>query len=86
MGEYLQIIIIGIIAIIIFKLGFKGTLKAIISFALNLIVGLVLLYVINKYAILGLYIPVNLFTSIFVGIFGALGVLVLAIVYFLGIF
>ena len=64
MGEYLQIIIIGIIAIIIFKLGFKGTLKAIISFALNLIVGLVLLYVINKYAILGLYIPVNIFTSL----------------------
>ena len=83
--SYLGIIIIGVVVLLIAFFGFKATLDKIITLACNLFVGLLLVWLINKFAIFGLSIPLNLITVLAIGIFGGAGVVLIAILMLLGI-
>ena len=83
--SYIGIIIIGILVILIAFFGFKATVNKIITLVCNLFVGLLLVWLINHFAIFGLNIPLNLITVLAIGIFGGAGVVLIAILMLLGI-
>lgn len=60
-----------------------GSVGLIGSLIINSIVGFILLYIVNM---LGVKIPINIFTILLVAIFGLLGLALLALLAFLGIY
>ena len=84
--EYLYIIIIGLIVLALAKFILRFTFKKIIPIILNIILGMIVLWIVNTFgAGLGIAIPVNLITALVVGLGGVPGVILLIILCFLGI-
>lgn len=77
----LSIYIVCFIGIIIIGKLFIVPIKLIIKLLLNSVIGIILLYIINLIgAAWGLHIGINVITSIFVGLLGIPGVILLAII------
>lgn len=69
-----------VIMLFLFGKIFILPIKSIVKLILNSILGAVIIYVINKVgAVWGFYIGLNIFTSIFVGILGIPGAILLII-------
>ena len=72
------LIIASIICIIIITKILKVSLKKIIKLVINSILGGALIFTINQmHSILGIHIGLNAITSVFVGLFGIPGVILL---------
>lgn len=79
--KMLSIYICCFIGIIIIGKFFIVPIKLIIKLLLNSMIGIILLYIINLIgAAWGLHIGINVITSIFVGLLGIPGVILLAII------
>ncbi len=71
-------LIVAVLVFAILKLSFKMILKLL----LNAAVGFVIIFVVNAFiSMVGAEIPINLFSTIFVGIFGVPAALVLVVYY-----
>ena len=81
--DYLYIIIIGLIVLALAKFILKFTFKKIIPLILNIVLGMVILWIVNTF--LGLAIPVNLITALVVGLGGVPGVILLIILCIIGV-
>jgi len=80
---YLNILIIIIVLALVLKL-LKLPLDIIIKALLNAFLGYIILLIINYFgAGYNIYIPINFFTSLFVGVCGVPAVILLLIVYVL---
>lgn len=84
MMSYLPMITIALIVIAIAKFIFNVNFKKLTGIILNFLVGYLILYVINLTGLI--YIPLNLTTTLVVGIFGLPGVILLILLVYLGIF
>lgn len=75
-------IVIGlIVAVLVFAI-LKLSFKMILKLLLNAAVGFVIIFVVNSFiSMVGAEIPINLFSTIFVGIFGVPAALVLVVYY-----
>ncbi len=75
-------IVIGlIVAVLVFAI-LKLSFKMILKLLLNAAVGFVIIFVVNAFiSMVGAEIPINLFSTIFVGIFGVPAALVLVVYY-----
>lgn len=80
--EYNDMIVIGlIVAVLVFAI-LKLSFKMILKLLLNAAVGFVIIFVVNAFiSMVGAEIPINLFSTIFVGIFGVPAALVLVVYY-----
>lgn len=80
--EYNDMIAIGlIVAVLVFAI-LKLSFKMILKLLLNAAVGFVIIFVVNAFiSMVGAEIPINLFSTIFVGIFGVPAALVLVVYY-----
>lgn len=80
--EYNDMIVIGlIVAVLVFAI-LKLSFKMILKLLLNAAVGFVIIFVVNSFiSMVGAEIPINLFSTIFVGIFGVPAALVLVVYY-----
>ena len=71
-------LIVAVLVFAILKLSFKMILKLL----LNAAVGFVIIFVVNAFiSMVGAEIPINLFSTVFVGIFGVPAALVLVVYY-----
>ncbi len=71
-------LIVAVLVFAILKLSFKMILKLL----LNAAVGFVIIFVVNAFiSMVGAEIPINLFSTIFVGIFGVPAALILVVYY-----
>lgn len=75
--EYAKIVIIALAFLIIIKFILNLNLKKILGLALNALGGFIVLCILNYTNILT--IPINLLTSLVVGIFGLPGIIILVI-------
>lgn len=83
--EYLYIILVAVVVLLIAKFLLKLTPRRIVELAINTLIGILILWLINTFAGgLGINIPINIVTALVAGIFGAPGVIVLAIISYLG--
>lgn len=75
-------IVIGlIVAVLVFAI-LKLSFKMILKLLLNAAVGFVIIFVVNAFiSMVGAEIPINLFSTIFVGIFGVPAALILVVYY-----
>lgn len=80
--EYNDMIAIGlIVAVLVFAI-LKLSFKMILKLLLNAAVGFVIIFVVNAFiSMVGAEIPINLFSTVFVGIFGVPAALVLVVYY-----
>lgn len=80
--EYNDMIAIGlIVAVLVFAI-LKLSFKMILKLLLNAAVGFVIIFVVNAFiSMVGAEIPINLFSTIFVGIFGVPAALILVVYY-----
>lgn len=80
--EYNDMIVIGlIVAVLVFAI-LKLSFKMILKLLLNAAVGFVIIFVVNAFiSMVGAEIPINLFSTIFVGIFGVPAALILVVYY-----
>lgn len=76
-------IVIFVLMFVIYLL--KSAPKAIFTILGNIVLGILCLWLINKFSLFGLYIPINWATILLVGIFGLGGVVLLVILKLLGI-
>lgn len=71
-------LIVAVLVFAILKLSFKMILKLL----LNAAVGFVIIFVVNAFiSMVGAEIPINLFSTVFVGIFGVPAALILVVYY-----
>ena len=77
----ISFIVVGLILLLILKI-FKVKLKTIITILINILVGGIVLFCINY--IPGINIPIDIWRSLAVGVFGVPAVIVIVILYFLG--
>ena len=77
----LSYLLAAFLVFIVLKFVFKFGISKIIKFLINTLIGGVILYLINY--IPGINIPIDIFKSIVVGIFGVVGVVIVLIYYFL---
>lgn len=80
--EYNDMIVIGlIVAVLVFAI-LKLSFKMILKLLLNAAVGFVIIFVVNAFiSMVGAEIPINLFSTVFVGIFGVPAALILVVYY-----
>lgn len=80
--EYNDMIAIGlIVAVLVFAI-LKLSFKMILKLLLNAAVGFVIIFVVNAFiSMVGAEIPINLFSTVFVGIFGVPAALILVVYY-----
>ena len=80
--NYLTIIVVLLLA----KFVFHVNLKRIIELVINILLGIVVLWLINKFGgSLGISIPINIITGLVVGILGLPGVIILLLLNLIGI-
>ncbi|WP_028992740.1 MULTISPECIES: pro-sigmaK processing inhibitor BofA family protein [Thermoanaerobacter] len=81
-GTFSFIIAILIIIFILWILG--KSLRLMLKFVLNALVGFVMLLFFNFFGVLfGVYLPVNIITSFITGVFGIAGIVILLILKYL---
>ena len=84
--HYLTIILIAIIVLSLAKFIFHVNAKRLIELIINIILGLIVLWLINKFGgSLGIAIPINFITALVVGILGVPGVIILLLLNSIGI-
>ena len=84
--NYLTIILIAIIVLLLAKFVFHVNAKRLIELIINIVIGLVVLWLINKFGgSLGIFIPINFITALVVGILGVPGVIILILLSLIGI-
>ncbi len=84
MLEYLKIAGIAILVILAAKFILHLDLKKVIGIAINALIGMIALWLINLTGLVS--IPINIITCLVVGIFGVPGTIVLIILSLLGVF
>lgn len=84
--HYLQIIIVAAIVLLLAKFIFKVNTKRLIELIVNIILGIVVIWLINTFgSSLGISIPLNFITALVVGILGIPGVIILVLLNLIGI-
>jgi inhibitor of the pro-sigma K processing machinery len=84
--NYLTIILTAIIVLLLAKFVFHVSLKRIIELVINILLGIVVLWLINKFGgSLGISIPINIITGLVVGVLGLPGVIILLLLNLIGI-
>ncbi len=81
--DYLKILIIALIVIVVAKFLFHVKGKELIALIVNAIVGFLIIWLINLTGLIT--IPLNIITSLVVGIFGVPGVIVLILLVIFGV-
>ncbi len=86
--KYLYIVLFAAILLLILKFIFNVSLKTIGELILNVVIGIIVLWLVNKFGgALGIpNIPINVITALVVGVFGLPGVIVLILLFYLKIF
>ncbi len=84
--NYLTIILTAIVVLLLAKFVFRVNLKRIIELIINVILGIIVLWLINRFGgSLGINIPVNIITGLVVGVLGLPGVIILLLLNLIGI-
>ena len=84
--DYIQIIIIAIVVLLLAKFVLNLNIKRIIELIINILLGIVVLWLINRFGgSLGISIPINLITALVVGVLGLPGVIILLLLNLIGI-
>lgn len=84
--NYLTIILTAIVVLLLAKFVFHVSLKRIIELVINILLGIVVLWLINKFGgSLGISIPINIITGLVVGVLGLPGVIILLLLNLIGI-
>lgn len=84
--NYLTIILTAIVVLLLAKFVFHVNLKRIIELVINILLGIVVLWLINKFGgSLGISIPINIITGLVVGVLGLPGVIILLLLNLIGI-
>lgn len=84
--NYLTIILTAIVVLLLAKFVFHVNLKRIIELIINVVLGIIVLWLINKFGgSLGINIPVNIITGLVVGVLGLPGVIILLLLNLIGI-
>ncbi len=84
MLEYLKIAGIAMLVILAAKFILHLDLKKVIGIAINALIGMIALWLINLTGLVS--IPINIITCLVVGIFGVPGTIVLIVLSLLGVF
>ena len=84
--DYITIIIVALVVLLLAKFILNLNTKRIIELILNIVLGIVVLWLINKFGTtLGISIPINIVTALVVGILGFPGVIILVLLNLIGI-
>ncbi len=83
MVNYISFIVAAILVILVAKFVLHVGVKTIVGLVLNAVFGFIVLYVINLTGLIA--IPLNIVTSLVVGILGVPGVIILIILTVMGI-
>ena len=84
--HYLQIIIVAAIVLLLAKFIFKVNTKRLIELIVNILLGIVVIWLINTFgSSLGISIPLNFITALVVGVLGIPGVIILILLNLIGI-
>ena len=83
MSNYLTMILIALVVIVLAKYVLNLDLGKIVGLIINAIVGLIVLWLINKTGLVT--IPLNIITCLVVGILGLPGVIILILLALIGI-
>ena len=84
--SYLTMILIAIIVLLLDKFVLKVNTKRLIELIINILLGIVVIWLINKFGgSLGISIPLNFITALVVGVLGIPGVIILVLLNLIGI-
>ena len=84
--SYLTMILVAIIVLMVAKFVLNLNLRRIIELAINIVLGILILWLLNKFGSgLGISIPINVITALVVGILGIPGVIILVLLNLIGI-
>lgn len=84
--SYLTMILIAIIVLLLAKFVLKVNTKRLIELIINILLGIVVIWLINKFGgSLGISIPLNFITALVVGVLGIPGVIILVLLNLIGI-
>ncbi|MBQ6285132.1 MAG: pro-sigmaK processing inhibitor BofA family protein [Bacilli bacterium] len=85
--KYLYIVLFAAILLLVLKFVFNVSLKTIGELILNIVIGIIVLWLVNKFGgALGIpNIPINIITALVVGVFGLPGVIVLILLFYFNI-
>ena len=85
--KYLYIVLFAAILLLVLKFVFNVSLKTIGELILNIVIGIIVLWLVNKFCgALGIpNIPINIITALVVGVFGLPGVIVLILLFYFNI-
>ncbi len=86
--NYLYIILVAALLLVVLKYVFNVSLKTLGELLLNIVIGLIVLWLVNKFGgAIGIpNIPINLLTALIVGVFGLPGVIVLILLFYFKVF
>ncbi len=86
--HYLYVVLVAAILLLVLKYVFNVSLKTIGELILNVLLGMLILWLVNKFGgSIGIpNIPINIITALVVGILGIPGVIILVLLYYFGIF
>ncbi len=82
--NYLYIILVAALLLVVLKYVFNVSLKTLGELLLNIVVGIIVLWIINRFGgAIGIpNIPINFLTALIVGVLGLPGVLLLLILFY----
>lgn len=85
--HYLYVILVAAVLLVVLKYVFNVSLKTIGELVLNVLIGILVLWLVNKFGgAIGIpNIPINFITALVVGVFGLPGVIVLILLFYFGI-
>lgn len=84
--SYLTMILVAIIVLLLAKFVLKVNTKRLIELIINILLGIVVIWLINKFGgSLGISIPLNFITALVVGVLGIPGVIILVLLNLIGI-
>ncbi len=86
--NYLYIILVAALLLVVLKYVFNVSLKTLGELLLNIVIGLLVLWLVNKFGgAIGIpNVPINFITALIVGIFGLPGVIVLILLFYFKVF
>ncbi len=82
--NYLYVVLVAAVLLIVLKYVFNVSLKTLGELLLNIVVGIIVLWIINRFGgAIGIpNIPINFLTALIVGVLGLPGVLLLLILFY----
>ncbi|MBR7042453.1 MAG: pro-sigmaK processing inhibitor BofA family protein [Bacilli bacterium] len=84
--NYLTMVLVAVIVLLLAKFVLNLNLRRIIELAINIVLGILVLWLLNKFGgSLGISIPINVITAIVVGVLGIPGVIILVLLNLIGI-